>query len=148
MGFNQPVNSGMFFRPRDHADHLILIVEAHSAETRYDDLRKADMLNITVDMVDLDADEPELLGQVILSHPGLTNKVKVGSTMILGRIGTVKARNGNDAFTLMPFTTEDAVRAEAWVEQNKTRPTFTAPKAATKVKRDEPEDDPFATPKD
>lgn len=148
MGFNQPAGGGVFFRPADHNGNLILVIEAFAEETRYDDMRKGDVRDVTVDLVDLDADEPEILGGVVLSHKGLTRHVKVGDTMVLGRIGTVETKKGT-AYVLNRFTEEDAAQAEKWVENNKTRPTFTAPRSASvgeKAGKDRPKDDPFATP--
>lgn len=149
MGFNQPSGGGVFFRPADHNGNLILITQVHSEDTRFDDLRNADVRDVVVDMVDLDSETPELIGGLIVSHKGLTKHLKLDSTMVLGRIGTAPTKK-SDAYILRQFTPADAEQAEKWVEANKTRPTFTAPRAATVSEKPAPraskvEDDPFAT---
>jgi hypothetical protein len=151
--FNQPAGGGVYFRPRDHEGNLILVIEAYSEETRYDDMRKGDVREVVVDLVDLDSDTPELLEGVILAHKGLTNKIKtLGPVMLLGRIGTVDTKVGT-AFVFQRFTEDDEAQATAWVEANKTRPTFSSGSDTTKGKatraektKSKADEDPFATP--
>lgn len=121
--FNQPTSSGGFFKPADANGHLILVTAVHEITQRYDDLRKKDMDNATVDLVDLDDGGQELQERVIVSHPALVNRLSVGGGLTLGRIGQIPTQSGFQAWALLPFQEGiDDKRAEAWVHAH--RPTF------------------------
>jgi len=130
--FNQPTSSGGFFKPADANGHLILVTTVHEITQRYDDLRKKDMDNATVDLVDLDDGGQELQERVIVSHPALVNRLSVGGGLTLGRIGQIPTQSGFQAWALLPFQEGvDDKRAEQWVHAH--RPTFNqaaAPAAA------------------
>lgn len=139
--FQQPSGGGTYFKPAAHEGNLVLITDVHSAEEKHDALREKMMLNVEADLIDLDQ-EGAVLGRVILVHPAITNKVKVGDSMVLGRVGTVKTKQGKAAYSLLPFTEEDAARAEAWVMANQDRPKFAPPAPITESKKND--EDPFA----
>lgn len=121
--FNQPTSGGGFFKPADANGHLILIAAVHDISKRYDDLRKQEMDNATVDLVDLDDAGQELQERIIVSHPAIVNRLSVGGPMTLGRIGQVATKSGFQAWALLPFNEGiDDQRAEQWVLAH--RPTF------------------------
>lgn len=126
--FNQPQSSSGYFKPAEHANHLVLITTVHSSDRKYDQLRKEELDEFVVDIVDIDGDQ-QLQERVLISHKGITSRFTVGSTLILGRIGQVDTKSGFQAWALLPFNegTDDA-KAEAWVMAN--RPTFNQAAAA------------------
>lgn len=133
MNFNQPTSAGGFLKPADHQNHLLLFTEVKKSERRYDELRKGEIDEFTVDVVDLDGDGL-LRENVKVGHVGLTNKLTVGATNVLGRLGTVDTGKGNPAWVLNSFTDADVPKAQAWVEAQKAnafaQPATAAPVAA------------------
>lgn len=146
--FSQPTSSGGFFKPADANGHLILITTVHEITKRYDDLRKQEMDNATVDLVDLDAPGQELQERIVVSHPAIVNRLAAGDTMTLGRIGQVSTKSGFQAWALLPFNEgTDDVRAGAWVTAR--QPSFTqaaAPAPAAPAPAARPAPAPAATP--
>jgi len=130
--FAQPSAGGGFFKPAEANGHLVLITNVHDITKRYDDLRKQEMDNATVDLVDLDAPGQELQERIVVSHPAIVNRLATGATMTLGRIGQVATKSGFQAWALLPFAEgSDDVRAGAWVTAH--QPSFTqaaSPQAA------------------
>lgn len=120
--FAQPTSGGGFFKPAEANGHLVLITTVHDIAKRYDDLRKQEMDNATVDLVDLDAGG-DLQERIVVSHPAIVNRLSPGATMTLGRIGQVATKSGFQAWALLPYQEGiDDARAEQWVMAN--RPTF------------------------
>lgn len=114
--FNQPMSMGSYFKPSDHNGHLILITRVKSSSRRFDEMRKAEIDEFSVDLVDLDGDQV-LHEDVKISHIGITNRLRVGSTNILGRIGSVNTGKGHPAWVLNSFTDADVPKAQLWVTQ-------------------------------
>ncbi|MFH9977911.1 hypothetical protein ACH4ND_01360 [Streptomyces sp. NPDC017179] len=122
--FSQPTSGGGFFKPADANGHLILITTVHEITKRYDELRKQEMDNATVDLVDLDLEGQEVQERIVVSHPAIVNRLAAGATMTLGRIGQVATKSGFQAWALLPFAEgSDDARAAAWVTAH--QPTFT-----------------------
>lgn len=125
MQFAQPQATGMFFKPADHSDHLILVTAVHETYDRYDDLAGKDKLNARFDYVDLDSDDG-LVENAISSHPGIALRLKgsVGKgTPVLGRIGQEASKKAgfNAAWVLGEFTEGvDDKRAADWLTANAT----------------------------
>lgn len=114
--FNQPMSMGSYFKPSDHNGHLILITRVKSSSRRFDEMRKSEIDEFSVDLVDLDGDQV-LHEDVKISHIGITNRLRVGSTNILGRIGSVNTGKGHPAWVLNSFTDADVPKAQLWVTQ-------------------------------
>jgi hypothetical protein len=134
--FNQPSESSGFFKPAEALGHLILMTQVHSIIQREDTYGgKVRMIDeATVDLVDLDGDQ-EVKSRVKVTHAGIVNRLVVGRTNVLGRIGQVPTDKGNPAYVLNGFNDEDVPRATAWVNAHvagsMTQPAQTAPVAAT-----------------
>jgi hypothetical protein len=135
--FTQPANGGGgFFKPAEHNGHLVLFTAIKSSSKRFDTLRNGEIDEFTVDFVDLDG-SGELNTDVKVGHVGITNKLKVGTTNVLARVGTVDTGKGNPAWVLNNFENADVARAQAWVEASKKNafaqpaaPVASAPAAA------------------
>lgn len=110
-------------------NHLVLFTAIHKSERRFDEMRKGEIDEFTVDLVDLDGDG-ELRENVKVGHVGITNKLTVGAKNVLGRIGSVDTGKGNPAWILNSFTDADVPKAQAWVEAQ-SRKSFAQPAAAT-----------------
>jgi hypothetical protein len=119
--FNQPNESGGFFKPADHDGSLVLFTSVSAPETRFDALRNADIEQVRVDFVDFA--DGELKRDCIVSHIGLTSRLK-GKSMVLGRIGQAETRSGKHAWVLTRFSPEDEATAKAWLDS---QPTFASP---------------------
>lgn len=113
--FNQPSSGGSYFKPAEHLNHLLLFTAVKSVSRRYDELRKGEIDEYLVDVVDLDGDQT-LRTDVKVSHVGITNKLTVGATNVLGRVSTVDTGKGNPAWVLVGFNDADVPKAQAWVE--------------------------------
>lgn len=121
--FNQPTGGGGFFATKDAVGHLVLITKVHevyhnAANIYQGKLQPRD--EAKVDIVDLDGDE--LLGEgMILTHPGLVNKLRAGATNVLGRITQEPTKDGlNVYYNLSPYQDDDTLQAQMWIEkQNK-----------------------------
>lgn len=116
--FNQPNESGGFFKPAEHDGALVLFTSVSAPETRFDSLRNAEVEQVVVDFVDFN--DGELERGVIVSHVGIVNKIK-GKSMILGRIGQAETRSGKHAWVLTRYSPEDEATAKAWLDS---QPTF------------------------
>lgn len=127
MNFNQPTSGGGFLKPAEHQNHLLLFTNVKRSDRRYDELRKGEIDEFTVDVVDLDGDQL-LRENVKVGHVGITNKLTVGATNVLGRISTVDTGKGNPAWVLVGFNDADVPKAQAWVEAQKAN-SFAQPKA-------------------
>jgi hypothetical protein len=119
--FNQPNESGGFFKPAEHDGALVLFTSVGAPETRFDTLRNADVEQVRVDFVDFN--DGELKRDVIVSHIGIVSRIK-NKQMILGRIGQAETRSGKQAWILGRFSDEDQVIAKAWLDA---QPTFASP---------------------
>lgn len=119
--FAQP-SSGNFFKPADHHNHLILIAAVTETGERFDSMYGKDKPYAIVDMVDLDAPNPQLERGVTMSHPGICNKLGNAARsgeMVLGRIQQAPTDKGNPAWVLGPYTPgQDDVRASQWLTAN------------------------------
>ena len=116
--FEQPNESGRFFKPADHNGSLILFTKVSAPETRFDSLRGHEIEQVTVDYVDFN--DGELQTNCIVTHNGIVNKIK-GKSMILGRVTTAETRAGKTAWVLGRFDAADEAVAKEWVNS---QPTF------------------------
>jgi hypothetical protein len=114
--FNQPASMGSYFKPADHNGHLVLITKVKGSQKRFDEMRKAEIDEYVVDIVDLDGDAI-LHEDVKISHIGITNRLRVGSGNILGRIGQINTGKGHPAWVLNSYSDGDVPKAQAWVAQ-------------------------------
>jgi hypothetical protein len=129
MEFTKPLAGGGYFKAKDRLGHLILITAVHDSRPRYDELKKSEVIEMRCDIVDLDEPGQELQEGLWVSYAGITNRIKVGLTNILGRIGTLDTGKGNPAFVLEDFADADVPRAQAWVEAH-AKSAFAQPAAA------------------
>lgn len=127
--FQQPSSGGSYFKPAEHLNHLLLFTAVKSVSRRYDELRKGEIDEYIVDVVDLDGDQL-IREDVKVSHVGITNKLTVGAANVLGRITTVDTGKGNPAWVLVGFADTDVPKAQAWVEA-RAKNQFAQPAAAT-----------------
>jgi hypothetical protein len=116
--FQQPNESGGFFKPADHDGALVLFTTVGQSETRFDALRGAEIEQVRVDFVDFA--DGELKRDVIVTHVGIVTRIK-GKTMVLGRITTAETKSGKTAWILGRFLAEDEATAKAWLDS---QPTF------------------------
>lgn len=118
--FNQPQAGGGYFESKNALNHLILITKVHDVYHNPNNVfggRPMPRDEAKVDLVDLDAPGQEHRERIIVTHPGIVNRLSTGATNILGRIGTVPTDKGNDAFVLEPFNAgTDDQRAAQWVQ--------------------------------
>lgn len=116
-GFNQPATSGGYFEAKNAINHLILITRVHSVYHNADNVyagKPQPRDEAKVDLVDLDSDG-QLRERVIVTHPGLVNRLVTGATNVLGRIGQVPSEKGNPAYVLNNYEPHDVPRAHQWV---------------------------------
>lgn len=151
--FQQPMSGSGYFKPAEAAGHLVLITRVHEISTRYDDLKGADAPIATVDLVDLDAPGQELRERAFVTHAGIINRLSVGSSMVLGRIGQAPTKSGNHAWVLDRFQEGvDDARAAQWVQANHQRqmtqpaPASAAPVPAAPLQAATPTTNPAQTP--
>lgn len=118
--FNQPTGGGGFFATKNAVGHLVLITKVHdvyhnAANVYQGKLQPRD--EAKVDIVDLDGDG--LLGEgMILTHPGLVNKLRAGASNVLGRITEEPTKDGsNTYYNLSPYQDDDPLQAQMWIEK-------------------------------
>lgn len=119
--FNQPQESGGFFKPAEHEGKLVLFTKVGETETRFDALRGAEVEQVRVDYVDFD--DGELKQDCIVTHVGIVSRIK-GKSMILGRVTTAETKSGKTAWILGRYSSEDESTAKAWLDS---QPTFASP---------------------
>lgn len=119
--FNQPNESGGFFKPAEHDGKLVLFTSVSEPETRFDALRGSDIEQVRVDVVDFT--DGELKRGVAVTHLGIVSRIK-GRSMILGRITTAETKSGKTAWILGRYSDEDEVIAKEWLNS---QPTFASP---------------------
>ena len=119
--FNQPNESGGFFKPADHDGKLVLFTTVSEPENRFDALRGAEIEQVRVDFVDFE--DGELKRDVIVTHVGIVSRIK-GKSMVLGRITTAETKSGKTAWVLGRFSDEDSKLAKEWVDS---QPLFASP---------------------
>lgn len=118
--FDQPT-SGTWFKPAEHAGHLLLITACHGIEKHFDSMKNGEVDKATIDIVDLDETPAVLEVNVLNSHPGIVGKLGKllrGGNPVLGRLTQVPSSKGNPAWVLSEFQPGDDARAEAWVKAN------------------------------
>ena len=119
--FNQPNESGGFFKPADHDGKLVLFTTVSEPENRFDALRGAEIEQVRVDFVDFE--DGELKRDVIVTHVGIVSRIK-GKSMVLGRITTAETKSGKTAWVLGRFSDDDSKLAKEWVDS---QPLFASP---------------------
>lgn len=98
--FNQPSGGG-FFSAKNAFGHLILIVEVLAEEQRPDNLRQGALQRVvTVNYADLDEPGQALHTRTLIGNAGITNRLVVGQTNVLGRIAQVASDKGQPAWVL------------------------------------------------
>lgn len=120
-GFNQPSSGGGFFKPKEALGHLVLFTKVHDIYYNPTNVYKGKSQprdEAKVDMVDLDGDQAHR-ERVIVTHPGIVNRLTAGASNVLGRIGRVAMEgDGDDTFfwVLNPYEDSDVPKAQAWVQ--------------------------------
>lgn len=117
MDFNQPSGSG-FLPAKQMYGHLVLFTVVHSEEQRPDNLRMGQLQRVlTVDYVDLDEPGQPLHAYALVGNVGITNKLQVGQTNVLGRINQMDTGKGQPAWILDGYNEQgdDVARATQWV---------------------------------
>lgn len=114
--FNQPQaeSSGLWFKPAEHKDNLVLFETVKGGGKEFDQMANAEREYRDVTVIDLDGDCAPT--DVRVSHKGIVQKLPIGGGNILGRIEQVKTSNGYLAWVLSPFKPEDAAKAKAWID--------------------------------
>jgi hypothetical protein len=123
--FNQPQESGGFFKPADHDGQLVLFTKVGQSEKRFDPLRGAEIEQVRVDFVNLS--DGDLQQDVIVTHIGIVSRIK-GKSMVLGRIGTAETKSGKTAWILSRYSSDDEETAKDWLNS---QPTFASPEDST-----------------
>ncbi|GAA0989183.1 hypothetical protein Q7689_11335 [Nocardiopsis tropica] len=124
---------GGFFKPAEHAGHLILITQVYAIEDRFDQFKQREVPAATVDLVDLDEVPGEGLREgVLVTHTGIVNRLHAGQSLVLGRIGKAITKSGFEAWVLEEYRedSDDAVRAQAWMEAREKGITRPVPQTA------------------
>lgn len=137
--FNQPAAGGGYFEPKNAVGHLILVLKVHEVYHNSTNVyagKPQPRDEAKVDVVDLSGDGM-LRERVIMTHPGLVNRLYTGATKILGRIGQVESGKGNPAFVLNNFEDGDVEVAKRWVEHFGAT-QFAAPQAPAQVQQQAP----------
>lgn len=102
-----------YLDPQYRMGHLLAVLDCSRKESKYDEKAKCDKDRATFRAVDLDGER-----EVITfadNHDGIVRDIAPGSVgVLIGRIGTVKTKSGNDFFVLAEHTTADAALFHAW----------------------------------
>lgn len=118
--FAQPGTGGGYFISKDALGHLILITQVHDVYHNPTNVYRGIVQprdEAKVDYVDLDSWDKELHERVIMTHPGLVNRLATGKTNILGRVSEQPTKDGNNTFyALDPHEDADVQRAKAWLD--------------------------------
>lgn len=117
--FNQPAQGGGYFEAKEAIGHLVLITKVHEVyhnPTNVFGGKPAPRDEAKVDLVDLDAPGQDHRERIIVTHPGLVNRLVSGATNILGRVGQIPTDKGNPAFVLNGHEPQDVPRAQNWVQ--------------------------------
>lgn len=113
----QQPSSGTWLKLADINGHLLLITALHRLDTKFDQLKGADVEFAEFSVVDLDAARPAE-ETVLDSHIGVVSRIrnlKPGSA-ILGRIAQVPSKQGQPAWVLAEFVPGvDDARAIQWL---------------------------------
>ena len=118
-GFNQPAQGGGYFEAKDAVGHLVLITKVHEVYHNATNVfggKPQPRDEAKVDLVDLDGPGQEHRERIIVTHPGLVNRLVAGATNILGRVGQIPTDKGNPAFVLNGHEGTDVPRAQQWVQ--------------------------------
>lgn len=116
--FNQPSGGSGFLPAREMNGHLVLFTKVHREEQRTDNLRPGQLQRVViVDYVDLDEPGQPLHAQAMVGNVGITNKLEVGATNVLGRISSMDTGKGQPAWILQGYdeSGQDVARATQWV---------------------------------
>ena len=147
--FNQPAAGGGFFDSKNHVGHLVLITKVHEVYHNPNNAyqgKPSPRDEAKVDVVDLDGDQ-EIREGIVMTHPGLVNKLRTGAENVLGRITEEPLPNGNTFFNLAGFAEGDVSKAQQWVQQYQSsqysQPTGQQPQAQA---QQQPQAQPQAQP--
>lgn len=116
--FNQPSGGSGFLPAKEMYGHLVLFTKVHREEQRPDNLRQGQLQRVViVDYVDLDEPGQPLHSQAMVGNVGITNKLEVGATNVLGRISSMDTGKGQPAWILIGYDENgnDVARATQWV---------------------------------
>lgn len=110
-------NPAKMGQPGNVCGHLVLITEVvEGGRSPANDKFRPNEPLVRVNMVDLDSPEQYHREGVTIKYPGIVNRLRVGATMVLGRVGVQTAANGPFAL-LEGFTDFDAPRAGQWLAE-------------------------------
>mgnify|MGYP003327095985 CR=1 FL=1 len=114
--FNQPQSesNGSYFPTKEYLGDLILFHKVLEAGSEFNQMAGKEVDYRIVEYTNLDGDQDIHTAKVANAY--IVSKLPVDGSMILGRIGTAKTKNGYTAFILEPHKPEDVVKAEAWVK--------------------------------
>ena len=132
--FSKPTAPAMggFLKPAQCEGHLLLVTQVYEIKDRFDNFKGKEIPAATVDLVDLDDPAQELREGVLVTHTGIVNRLSPGQALLLGRIGKATTKSGFEAWVLEEYRedSDDAVRAQAWMEAREKGITQPAPQAA------------------
>lgn len=109
--------SGGFFKPADHAEHVILITKVNQITTIDDKFRGPDTPAAYVDYVDLDSPSQEVRKNVQVTHAGIINRLEEGWDNVLGVVGKVPTKKGYMAWVLKTPPVEAEAKAIEWAKK-------------------------------
>lgn len=115
--FNKPQGGG-FFSAKDANGHLIVFISVLREEMKPDNLKPGQLQRVlTCDIADLDDGHGGLVQRnIMVGNVGITNRLQVGQSNVLGRIGQLDTGNVNPAWVLNDYVEADLPRATAWYQ--------------------------------
>lgn len=119
-GFAQPSSGGGYFDSKNHVGHLILFTTIHEVYHNPTNVYKGKAQprdEAKVDLVDLNGDGM-LRTRVIVTHPGIVNRLTPGARNVLGRVSQKASADDPESFyyALDGYNDEDVPLAKSWVE--------------------------------
>lgn len=105
-----------FFKPADHAEHLILITKVNDVREIDDKFKGPGTPAAFIDFVDLDSPNKEVHRNVQVTHGGIVNRLEAGWDNVLGIVGKVPTKRGYQAWVLKSAPIEDEQRAIEWAK--------------------------------
>lgn len=119
-GFAQPSAGGGYFQSKDHVGHLVLFTTIHEVYHNATNVYKGKAQprdEAKVDVVDLNGDGM-LRTRVIVTHPGIVNRLTPGARNVLGRVTQKASPDDPESFyyALDGYEDADVPIAKSWVE--------------------------------
>jgi hypothetical protein len=116
-GWTTPESQVTYFKPADHAGHLIGFLAVKKMDNIFDEMRNAEVQRAIVEMVDFD-DGGIVEHNVSVQHPAIVRKLSVGGPKVLGRCKKIKTKAGFDAWVLEAPSEDDLQRASRWSDEH------------------------------